>query len=45
MCVILALFISALFTHGTMPNMLMDSILVPIVKDKNGNLGDFQIIA
>ena len=42
MSVILALYISALFIHGCMPHNLMESILVPIVKNKNGNLGDIS---
>ena len=42
MLIIIALFLSVLLVHGTMPNKLLQTILVPIVKDKNGDISDIS---
>lgn len=36
--VVLCLCLSSLFTHGAMPDTLIDVVLVPVIKDKSGNI-------
>ena len=38
--VLLSLLFNSIIIHGHIPVELMDTILVPLVKDKNGNLND-----
>ena len=38
--VFLTLLLNASLRHGYIPNILMDSVITPILKDKNGNISD-----
>jgi hypothetical protein len=38
--VLLSILINTMFIHGYMPQMIMDTIIIPIVKDKKGNVTD-----
>ena len=42
MHILLSMLFSAVMMHGYMPNMMMHSIISPIVKDKNKDLTDFN---
>ena len=35
---LLSLLFSAIFAHGTLPNDMIQSVITPVVKDKNGDL-------
>ena len=41
--VLLSLQFNAIIIHGHIPDELMDTILIPLVKDKSGNLSDKKI--
>ena len=38
--VLITILLNAAIKHGYLPSMLMESIITPIVKDKNGNITD-----
>ena len=40
LCVLMSMVISSIFTHGFIPRSMMDSVIVPVIKNKNKRIND-----
>ena len=40
LCVLMSMVISSIFTHGFIPRSMMESVIVPVIKNKNKRIND-----
>ena len=40
LCVLMSIVISSIFTHGFIPRSMMESVIVPVIKNKNKRIND-----
>ena len=40
LCVLISIVISSIFTHGFIHRSMMDSVIVPVIKNKNKRIND-----
>ena len=40
LCILMSMMISSIFTHGFIPSSLMESVIVPVIKNKNKRIND-----
>ena len=44
LCVLMSMVISSIFTHGFIPRSMMESVIVPVIKNKNKRINDKAVI-